>query len=143
MSTISAEDYRKMFPKKEVAAFLTAAQYREQFTNDKPKKKSKYNNVKVERHGIKFDSIREADRYEVLKVLEFSGEISELKLQVVFPLVIIDGKVKTRYICDFQYIRNGVLIVEDVKSIVTKKLALYVTKKKLMLEKHGIEITEV
>ena len=139
---ISAEKYRKMFPTKQAPTSMTSAQYQEAYGKGAGKKKSKYGNIKVERHGIKFDSVKEADRYEVLKVLEFSGEISELKLQQAFPLIVIGGKVKTRYRADYTYMRDGVLIVEDVKSSMTRKLPLYILKRKLMLSVHGITITE-
>lgn len=37
---------------------------------------NKYNNHKTIVDGIKFDSIREAERYQELKLLETAGEIS-------------------------------------------------------------------
>lgn len=39
---------------------------------------NKYNNHKTIVDGIKFDSIREAERYQELKLLETAGEISHL-----------------------------------------------------------------
>lgn len=41
---------------------------------------NKYNNRKTTVDGIKFDSIREAERYQELKLLEEAGEISHLEL---------------------------------------------------------------
>lgn len=44
------------------------------------------------------------------------------------------------YKADFVYLRNGKRIVEDAKGKRTEK---YLMKRKLMLEKYGIEISEV
>ena len=40
---------------------------------------SKYRNKKVMYDGIKFDSIKEKNRYQQLKLLEQGGEIEDLK----------------------------------------------------------------
>lgn len=50
-------------------------------------KKSKYGAVKTEVDGIKFDSKREASRYQELRLLEQAGEITNLLLQVPFELI--------------------------------------------------------
>ena len=94
--------------------------------------------------GIKFRSKKEADRYCVLKVLEKSKAISDLKLQVSFELVpsqIIQGKKKRPicYVADFVYIENGVKVVEDVKGAITE---IYRIKRHLMKYAHGIDILE-
>ena len=47
----------------------------------------KYGNTKASVDGIVFDSIREARRYKDLKLLQASGKISDLRLQVAFELV--------------------------------------------------------
>lgn len=110
------------------------------------KKKSKYHNVKTVVDGIKFDSKREAERYQALKRMEQAGQISNLRLQVPFALVPsqrIDGKVVERelkYIADFVYSQQGQMIVEDSKGDRTKD---YIIKRKLMLWFHGIRIKEV
>lgn len=96
--------------------------------------KRKYKNTVVEHEGIKFDSKKEMKRFIVLKEAEKKGVISDLKLQVKFELIppIFEDytvqlktkeKTKTRliqraitYTCDFQYIKNGELVVEDVKA---------------------------
>ena len=105
----------------------------------------KYNNKKTFVDGIKFDSKRESDRYIELKLLERSGQISDLILQPRFELIpnyeISGRKVrKTVYVADFQYTENGKIIVEDAKGFKTKD---YLIKKKLFEFKYGIEITEV
>ena len=46
------------------------------------------------------------------------------------------------YTADFVYYENGQLVVEDVKSDITRKEADYVLRRKLMLHVHGIRIKE-
>ena len=48
---------------------------------------NKYRNIKTEVDGIKFDSKREAQRYQELKLLEKGGVISNLELQPKFELL--------------------------------------------------------
>lgn len=107
--------------------------------------RSKYGNKKVVIDGIKFDSIREGNYYQQLKILERAGEISNLTLQPSFelaPAVTIAGKKKRAlaYRADFQYKENGKVIVVDVKGM---KTAVYVIKRHLMKSVHNIDITEV
>lgn len=103
-------------------------------------KKSKYNAVKTEVDGIKFDSKHEASRYRELRVLEQAGEITNLRLQVPFELI---PKSKygmpIRYVADFVYNENDQLIVEDAKGV---KTPIYKLKKRMIAEKYGIEIKE-
>lgn len=112
------------------------------------KKTRKYKNTKVALDGHKFDSKKEANRYLELKQLLKNSVISELKLQPVFRLVDavkLEGKTKpaVKYIADFSYKLNGFLVVEDVKSEYTRKLAIYRLKKHLMKAVHGVEVVEV
>lgn len=112
--------------------------------------RSKYRAKKTEIDGITFDSKKEAARYVELKALEESGEIRSLKLQqkfVLIPSQRIDGKVVERecaYKADFTYEKltdNGwSFVVEDTKGVRTPD---YIIKRKLMLLKHGIRISEV
>ena len=107
--------------------------------------KTKYNNIKTEFDGIKFDSKKECARYAVLRLLERGKVISDLKLQVSFelaPSVIVAGRKRPplRYICDFTYIENGQLIVEDVKG--GSLTQAYIIKRHLMASVHGIKILE-
>lgn len=111
---------------------------------------SKYKNKKVVYQGKKFDSIKERNRYIVLQAWQKAGVIGDLRLQVPFvlaPSVKFAGDEKAkpalRYIADFVYFKNGVQVVEDVKSKVTKKVGLYRVKKHLMKSVHGLEISEV
>ena len=102
------------------------------------KKTHKYNAKKVKVDGIEFDSKKEANRYFELKMLERAGKIKELKLQPKFLLqdgFERDGK-KYRaifYIADFEYIKDGKRIVEDVKGVRTQT---YKLKKKMFLKKY-------
>jgi hypothetical protein len=99
----------------------------------------KYRNEPKEVDGITFDSTKEAERYMVLKNLEQVGEISNLILQHVFP-IIIKGQKICEYIADFTYLdKAGKQIVEDTKGM---KTDVYRMKKKLMKAVNGIEILE-
>lgn len=109
---------------------------------DKPKKRSKYGNRKIEFDGVVFASKKECARYIHLRVLERSGLITELKCQVKFDLTAAGEKIAA-YIADFTYQQDGKLVVEDVKSKITRKLPVYRLKKKLMRAVHRIEIQEV
>ena len=108
-------------------------------------KKSKYKNKKVTYDGIKFASIKEARRYQELKLLLRAGAISDLRLQVPYELIpaqYINGKCVERavkYIADFVYIENGKEVVEDAKGVRTDT---YKIKKKLMLYVYGIRLKE-
>jgi len=101
-------------------------------------RRSKFGNVWTEIDGIKFQSKAEARRYEVLRDRQTTGMISDLRLQVSYPLTINGAKIAT-YRADFVYIRSGGEIVEDVKGVRTD---LFKLKKKLMKALHGIEIYE-
>ena len=95
------------------------------------------NSQPAERRGIKFDSRKEANRYEELMLLQEAGEIAELKLQPQFTLqesyVTTEGeRVRAiRSVADFSYWQRGEPVVEDVKSRATAT-AQYKLKKKLM-----------
>lgn len=116
----------------------------------KPRKKQKFNNRKVVLEGATFDSRKEARRYRELQLLERTGEISELQTQFAFVLA-ESVKFKSesrrkpalRYFADFVYRAKGQLVVEDVKSVATRKKDSYRIKKHLMMSVHGIEVVEV
>lgn len=98
--------------------------------------------------GITFDSAKEAQRWQELKLLERAGQIFELQRQVPFVLIpkqVRDGKVIERpvvYKADFVYTENGEDVVEDVKSPATKTRE-YIIKRKLLLWQYGLRIREV
>lgn len=105
-----------------------------------PKKTSKYKNLKCWVGGKKFDSKKEGRRFIELCLLRDAGDITLLRTQVVFWIIIKGHKVCS-YKADFVYYnRSGNMIVEDVKGIRTP---LYKLKKKLLLHTLGIEISEI
>lgn len=95
------------------------------------------------------DSRKEANRYNELIEMEKASLISDLRLQRHFNLLGAftrpNGE-KIRgidYVADFTYIdKDGKLVIEDVKSEITRKNPVYVMKKKMMADK-GLYITEV
>ena len=103
---------------------------------------SKYHSKPVVVDNIRFDSLSEAHRYAELKLAERSGEIVSLRVHPKFPIV-VNGMKVCAYVGDFAYIRDGVEVLEDVKSSVTLRLPVYRLKKKLMKACHGIDIVEV
>jgi hypothetical protein len=115
-------------------------------TNEKVKKKRrKYRNKPCEVDGIKFDSEKEAKRYSELKLLLKIGEIGLLERQKPFLLIEAnETERKCVYVADFVYwdTKTGKQVVEDVKSDMTRKLPVYIMKRKLMKSKYNIEITE-
>lgn len=125
------------------------------------RKGSKYHNSPTERVTstgavIRFDSQREARRYDNLITWQKTGEIKDLRLQVDFTLqeayTDTEGRrVRAiRYRADFTYFQQSMgregytwtLVVEDVKSRGTRTKD-YLLKRKLMKERFGIDIVEV
>lgn len=126
-----------------------------------PLKRSKYGNKKVEFDGINFDSIREKQRYIVLKDAVSKGLISDLQVHIKYELIPsiteeyvehlkTKDRIKTRtlqlpitYTCDFQYMKDGELVVEDVK--ISEKMIPkeFIIKEKLMFWKYRIKIKRV
>lgn len=93
-----------------------------------------------------FDSAKEARRYQQLRLEQRAGHISDLKLQVDFPISATrpsgERVVVAKYIADFTYDRHygdgdTEFIVEDAKGVQTDVFKL---KKKLVEAEHGIEI---
>ena len=101
-------------------------------------KRSKYGAKKTVVDGITFDSQAEATRYGVLKIVQASGLITDLRLQVPYQITVI-GKKVCRYVADFVYSENGKEVVEDVKGMRTP---VYNLKKKLMEAVFGVVIFE-
>lgn len=115
------------------------------------RKKPKYGNVKIDSPDGTFDSMKEFNRWQELKLLQRAGEITGLERQYRFELIPSqkgdDGKIAERavvYVADFVYIesRTNRMIVEDVKAEITKT-AEYRIKRKLMLWRYNIRIREV
>ncbi len=122
---------------------------------------NKYKAKKTVFNGIEFDSGKEAKRYSELQLLEKAGKITDLVMQKRFELIPAQYEQFERYskkgnrlqngtrcieravyyVADFVYTdERGDLVVEDTKGVRTKD---YVIKRKLMLYKHGIKISEV
>lgn len=113
-------------------------------------KGAKYGNHPTIIDGHRFDSKKEARRYQELRYLEQKGVIENLALQVAFelaPSVRFEdekrAKPALKYVADFVYSEGGRRIVEDVKSGATAKAAAYRIKRHLMKAVHGIEVKEV
>lgn len=104
----------------------------------KPRRR-KYGNTPVEIDGKRFDSKKESMRYLVLSDMERRGEITKLALQPRFPVEIEGSKICT-YVADFQYLRDGELVVEDVKGMKTQ---VYKLKKKMVEAIYPFEVTEI
>lgn len=106
--------------------------------------KNKYSAVKTVIDGIKFDSKREAGRYQVLKLLEADGKIKNLELQPKYELIPKqEGERAVVYRADFRYVdvESGKVIVEDVKGMKTKD---YIIKRKLFkLQNPQVEFKEI
>ena len=108
----------------------------------------KYGNRKIVTEDGRFDSLREARRWQELKLLERAGEIGALRRQVSYELIPAQYDRRTgeliersvRYVADFVYETDGFTVVEDTKGMRTKD---YIIKRKLMLQVHGIRILEV
>lgn len=107
-----------------------------------PIKKNKFNAKKVLIDGITFDSTKEGRRYQDLKLLQSQGEINNLELQVKYSFVYNFITIGT-YRADFVYFtKDGTMIVEDVKSPITRKKADYRLRRRMMAAFFGIDILE-
>ena len=124
---------------------------------------NKYNNRKAVVDGITFDSLKEARRWEELKLAERAGAIADLERQVRFELIpaqrepdtrgprggVKQGKLLERqviYVADFVYMdmQTGEKVVEDVKGMKQgTAYEIFKIKRKLMLERYGIRVKEI
>jgi len=105
--------------------------------------RTKYRNVPVTLDGQRFDSKREAAYWQQLKAREAAGEITQLRRQVVFPLLCpADDRAQlvATYIADFVYVEAGTRHVIDAKGYRT---AVYKLKKRWLYVQDGIAIEEV
>lgn len=100
----------------------------------------KFGNQKTHRRGMCFDSIKEADRYDQLLLLEKNGEVRNIRRQFVYDLR-VNGILIGTYKADFVYdeLRKGewVEVTEDVKGYPNDRWPM---KKKLMKACHGIDV---
>lgn len=131
----------------------------------------KYHNHKVTFQGETFDSQAEMARYIFLQNRQKEGKIEGLRRQVEYLLIpnqyrpkIVQLKTKTKivdkliereckYVADFVYMRNGRMVVEDVKGAdsngsksgkggraFSTQTADFKIKKKLLLYVHDIQV---
>lgn len=108
-------------------------------TQEKEKRKSKYNAQMTETDGKRFDSRHEAKMYEEFRLRGLAGEYKALCLQAIFYL---PGGIK--YLADFVTLNNdGTYTVYDAKSEATRKDAKYRLKRRLMKEVLNVEIIEI
>ncbi len=103
---------------------------------------TKYGNKKTIVGDFTFDSAKEAKRWGELMLLQRAGQISDLRRQIPYPLV-VNGKTVCKLVVDFDYRENGQLIVEDTKSEFTRKLPVWRLKSKLFTAIHGFSVREV
>ena len=123
---------------------------------------TKYHSKALYIDGRKFDSKKEARRYQELKLLERAGQIHGLRTQVKYVLIPSQRELPTErytkgknkgqykpgkviekecaYYADFDYYAGSKHVVEDVKGMRTE---VYKIKRKLMLYEYGIKIKEV
>lgn len=130
-------------------------------------KRSKYGGVKTTIDGFEFDSKREAQRYQELKLQQQAGCIRKLRCHPHYTLcaLTIDGAelgdvnagaiVQRRqpvceYIGDFEYeephpalAMHWRFVVEDVKSPATRLKEVYRLKRKLFEAQYNVPIREV
>ena len=103
---------------------------------------NKYHNHPVTVDGIRFDSQKEADRWQELLLMQRAGEITGLVRQVRIEII---PKTKlyraVSYVADFVYFdkKTGKTVYEDCKGYRTKE---YLLKRKILYWRHGIEIKE-
>jgi hypothetical protein len=103
--------------------------------------RNKYGATAVVVDGLRFDSKREAARWGELKLLQRAGLIAELERQIRYPMLVNDQLICT-YVADFRYRDRGRIVVEDVKSAITRREPTYRLKVKLLKALHGIEVFE-
>lgn len=101
-----------------------------------PAKRPKYRNQPVTVGGARFDSKREAARWQELQLLARAGAITELQRQVRYPLT-VNGVTIGTYTADFVYQEDGQTVVEDTKGVITREFR---RTAKLMRAIHGIAI---
>jgi len=122
---------------------LTAAQFREA---TKAPKKGRFPRSPVEQRtceGIVFDSKREMQRWQRLRIKEMAGLIFDLKRQISYSIE-INGLHFCKYTPDAEYkTAEGQCVFEDTKSSGTRKDAAYRLRKKAFEIYYGVKVTEV
>lgn len=133
---------------------ITREEYNEYLATGKlpwedKKRGNKYHAKRQEVGGIIFDSTKEANRYQELLMLQRLGLVTDIRRQVSYELIPMqkdsNGKLIERavtYKADFVYRRldTNEEVVEDAKGM---RPQTYIIKRKLMLYRYGIRISEV
>ncbi len=106
------------------------------YKNAKKAKNTKYRSYKTSIDGHTFDSLKEANYYEDLKLRLKCNDIKGFCLQPTF--ILAPG---LKYKADFITFNNdGSYDVIDVKGFKTKE---YIAKKKVFEDKYNLKITEI
>lgn len=106
------------------------------YTDKKPTKKAKYRANKTSVDGHTFDSLKEANYYNDLKLRLKAGDIKGFCLQPIF--ILAPG---LKYKADFIVFNNdGTYDVIDVKGYKTKE---YIAKKKVFEDKYNLKLIEI
>lgn len=134
---------------RQTAAKQRLAELEQQSDSAQPKE-SKYHAKPTEiqldsGETVRFDSRKEAKRWEELQIMQQMGKIYDLRRQVKYELIPpqkAEGYSErgVYYIADFVYKQNGREVVEDTKSPITRKNPVFVIKRKLMLWRYGITL---
>ncbi len=121
-------------------------------------KRAKYGNKKLTIDGVVWDSEREHERWLVLRQAQAQGLISNLERQPKYELIpaiketyIKHLKTKDKvcertvqlpitYTADFRYIKDGEVVVEDVKASKFLLPKEFVLRAKMMKYFHDIDI---
>ncbi len=106
------------------------------YTGKKTSKKAKYRSYKTSVDGHTFDSLKEANYYNDLKLRLKCNDIKGFCLQPTF--ILAPG---LKYKADFIVFNNdGTYDVIDVKGFKTKE---YIAKKKVFEDKYNLKLTEI
>ena len=123
---------------------MTVDEYREL---NKQQESSKYRAQKTRcQHGHLHDSKKEADRCNVLHLMEKADLIRDLKIQIPYLLIAacqydnMEDERAVEYKADFVYfdVKSKKTVIEDAKGVRTKE---YIIKRKLMKMKFCDENT--
>lgn len=127
--------------------------------------RSKYGAVKTTVDGIAFDSAKESRRYQELLNLSRVGQVRGLRVQpryTLCALIVVGADLRDvnagqidnqrhpvcEYVADFEYEElynqsRWRFVVEDVKSVATRRKEVYRLKRKLFEAQYAIQIQEV
>ena len=109
-------------------------------------KLSKFNNVKSEIDGHKFDSKKESEFYGSLKIKKQAGLIKDFKMQVQYDIVVNNIHIAYYYL-DFEIENNDGSFEyidikgKDIKSNKFIKTSVFAIKKRLVEAIYHIKIT--